>query len=208
MQDYERLARRIAQKYRAYCGGAVDMDDLMQAAAIGALRAEATYTPDKGTWPAWAAYYIRNEMRAAVGNRSTKRDPSVDALSLDRTLTEDGQTLADLLEDADRIVVEEAERQELRSVVRQEVAALPAQRRRVIEMVDLQGKTKTQAAGLLSCTPYRLNVIRHEAYRDLRYNPRLCALAIARGYSVPHRRRRMWGSGGQPPPPDPYEENG
>lgn len=200
MQEYAGLARKIAQRYLPYCGGAADLEDLMQAAAIGAMQAEETYTPAKGTWPAWCAYYIRNEMRTALGIRSTKRDPSLDTLSLDMPMTEDGATLGDLLEDDECILVEEAELQELRKVVREEVAALRYDRRRVVEMVDIEGRTKTAAAKALGCTAHRLNVTRNEAYRDLRYNPRLCALAIAHGCRVPERQWRRYGRGLSPQP--------
>jgi len=195
MQEYAGLARKIAQRYLPHCGGDVDLDDLMQAAAIGAMQAEASYSPDKGTWASWCALYIRKEMRAAMGIRSTKRDPSLDALSLDAPMNEDGATLGDLLEDDECIIVEEAELQELCKVVREEVAALRYDRRRVIEMVDIEGRTKTAAAKALGCTAHRLGTIRYEAYRDLRYNPRLCALAIAHGCRVPERRRRVYGCG-------------
>ena len=200
MQEYTGLARRIAQRYLPYCGGAVDLDDLMQAAAIGAMQAEASYSPDKGTWASWCAFYIRKEMRAAIGIRSTKLDPSMNALSLDMPMNEDGLTLADTLEDDERVLVEEAEMQELCKVVREEVAALQYDRRRVVEMVDIEGKTKTKTAKMLGYTAHRLNVIRQEAYRDLRYNPRLCALAIAHGCRVPERRRMRYGHGLNPDP--------
>lgn len=200
MQEYAGLARRIAQRYLPYCGGAVDLDDLMQAAAIGAMQAEASYSPDKGTWPSWCAYYIRNEMRAAIGSRGRKKDPAVDALSLDKPMSEDGLTLADMLQDDEQIIVEDAERRELQQTVREAVAGLRYDRRRVVELLDIEGKSKVAAAKALGCSAYRLNAIRHEAYRDLRYNPRLCALAIAHGCRVPERRRRRYGCGLNPQP--------
>ena len=180
MQAYAGLARRIAPKYLPYCRGAVDLDDLMQAAAIGAILAEATYSPEKGTWASWVAYYIHNEMRAAVGFRTAHQDPADTAFSLDKQLTEDGGTLADTLEDAAASLIERTERRTLQSAVREAVSELAPDRRCLVEMLYFDEASKVNTAKALGCSLYRLSVIKQDAFRDLRSHPKIKMLSEAR----------------------------
>lgn len=177
MQAYAGLARRIAQKYLPYCSGAVDLDDLMQAAAIGAILAEATYSPEKGKWASWVAYYIHNEMRAAVGFRTAHRDPADTAFSLDKQLTEDGSALADTLEDAALSFSEASEQQAMQRAVREAVAELAPDRRCLVEMLYFDEESKVNTAKALGCSLYRLSVIKQEAFRDLRSHPKIKMLS-------------------------------
>lgn len=181
MQEYAGLVRKIARDYLPYCGGAVDLDDLMQAGAIGAMLADASWAPEKGAWSTWASFYIRKEMRAAVGMRSTKRDPARDALRLDMPITEDGFTLADTLPSADTPVQEQTDRAALQKVVREEVQALAPERRRVVVLADLKGKPVAQIARRLHCTARQVSETRRKAHADLRQSNRLYELAEAHG---------------------------
>lgn len=86
-----------------YCGFArvnrgADLDDLQQAAALGMIEAARDYDASRGAWLTWATYYMRREIRGALGLLGRDR-AEYHTRSLDAPLTEDGQTLADLLDD-------------------------------------------------------------------------------------------------------------
>ena len=86
-----------------YCGFArvnagLDLDDLQQAAALGMIEAARGYDAGKGSFLTWATYYMRREIREALGLRGRER-AEYHTRSLNAPLTEDGQTLADLLDD-------------------------------------------------------------------------------------------------------------
>ena len=53
VRPYEGLAFIIAKKFFPYCGAAVDFEDLLQAGAIGAWRAQNTFDETRGSWYRW-----------------------------------------------------------------------------------------------------------------------------------------------------------
>lgn len=87
----ERWAWYWVNKYRwaLEARGDVDQDDLLQAARIGIWEAERTYKPEAGEWSTYSAFWIRREIRRALGVKSGKLPPP--EIHLDEPLTEDAE---------------------------------------------------------------------------------------------------------------------
>lgn len=179
--QYQGIAYKLAQEYLPFAGNAVDLDDLMQAGALGAIRAADTYDPSKGTWYKWCAFYIRQEMQALCGLRSSKVDAMRSAVSLEEPINEDGGTLAELLQADIPTPEEDWNRQAVASAIRERVENLRFDRRRVVELVDLEGKTRAAAAAELSVTLPAIDATRREAFSDLRRDRVIYELAEASG---------------------------
>lgn len=179
--QYQGIAYGLAQEYLPYTGNAVDLDDLMQAGAIGAIRAAETYNPARGTWFQWCSWYIRQEMQAACGFRTSKRDAAHTAVSLDEPLTEDGFTLADTLTANTPTPEEDWDRQAVSSAVRERVQRLPHYCAAVVESVHLEGMTRAEAAEKLSLSLPQLEAARRTAFDHLRRDPVILDLAELSG---------------------------
>lgn len=173
-----------ANRYRAKLEGraVIDIDDLLQAGALGLMEAEKTYQPDKGTWSTWASFYIRKSMLEALGLRGRKSEPFV--LSLDApAYTDDGnpsevtllETLADPTNpDMDGLLLED----EVVRVVRAAVDDLPEDQRAVTRLHDLQGNPYVKCDELLELNAGESRRINGRALRQLRKDKRLRALAL------------------------------
>lgn len=173
-----------AKRYRAKLEGraVVDLDDLLQAGALGLVEAEKTYQPEKGAWATWASFYIRSAMLEALGLRGGKREPFV--MSLDApAYTDDGEsseitlleTLADPTNpDMDGLLLED----EIVLTVRAAVDDLPEDQRAVTRLHDLQGNPYTKCDELLELNTGESRRINGRALRQLRKDKRLRALAL------------------------------
>lgn len=78
----------------------LDFEDLLQSAYMGEYIAKMKYTPDKGEFSKFSAFYIRNELRDLLGIRNGSLPPVM--ISLDEAIPgADGESVArlDLLED-------------------------------------------------------------------------------------------------------------
>ena len=165
------LLHKFARRY-ARIDTAVDTDDLIQAGYIGLVEAERTYDPTKGkTWAGWAAWYIRREMRGAVGINTTRERPHLHAVSLDAPLGDDegAGSLLDMLEDesipdASSGLVE-ADRA---ATVRAAVERLEADRREVIRRHDLQGASYAVVGEGMGLSVGEVKNLRVRALNDLR----------------------------------------
>lgn len=125
--------------------GDVDQDDLMQAARIGIWEAQKTYKPDLGAWSTYSAFWIRREIRRALGVKSGKLPPP--EIHLDEPITWDAEeTRLDMLADdsipdMDSVVDDQAR------VVREAVERLDdPQQREVIHKKFYERKTENQIA--------------------------------------------------------------
>lgn len=179
--QYQGIAYKLAQEYLPYADNAVDLDDLLQAGAVGAIRAADTYDPNKGTWYKWCSFYIRQEMQALCGFRTSKVDAAHKAVSLDEPINEDGGTLGELLPADISTPEEEWTREAVCSAIRERVENLCFDRRWVVEAVDLEGKTRADAAEELGITIPSLDATRREAFACLRRDHVMYELAELSG---------------------------
>lgn len=190
--DNRGLIHFWANRYRAKLEGraVVDIDDLLQAGALGLLEAEGTYQPDRGAWSTWASYYIRKAMLEALGLRGRKREPPV--MSLDAPAYTDDDCDVSLLEtipdtdnpDMDGLLLEG----EIVLTVRAAVDDLPEDQRDVTRLHDLQGNSYVRCDELLELNTGESRRINGRALRQLRKDKRLRALALDQETSY-HRHK-------------------
>ena len=187
------LIRRIAQRYLPLCDRATDIDDLMQAGAIGVLRAQETYDESKGKWTSWAGNYIQTEMQEALGLRGTRIRAHRQAISLDKPIAEDTTgTLQDTLLDPSADIEEQSDLAELQRAVRASVEALGVPVwRELVERCDLEGKTMAEAAKELGIDPKSARQAKYRAHRKLYRDAGLKALAEANGLTNWHLHRGL-----------------
>ena len=67
--EHEGLARSMAIRYHRSCYGAVEMDDLMQCARLGVLRAKESYDPNIARFSTYAAHWIRFFIEREIANK-------------------------------------------------------------------------------------------------------------------------------------------
>ncbi len=147
----------IARRYSVLAArnGAVDMDDLTQAASLGMLEAIPAWDESRGGFLTLATLYMKKCIRDTLGIRSTKeRIENMPTASLDAPITDESEApLADLLQDENAVDPEEAAIQaDMQCIVREAVASLPeAQRIAIQHRVyggEAQGTMRDQRAAI------------------------------------------------------------
>lgn len=178
VRPYEGLAFIIAKKFFPYCGAAVDFEDLLQAGAIGAWRAQNTFDETQGSWANWAALHMTQEMQDCCMVCGNKKDPCLHAASLDAPLPGDdeGRTLCDTLDAGEPDPLEDIDREQVARIVREAVDKLRDDRRRAVQLVDLEGMTQGQAAELLGLSEGQVAQKRQVAFEYLRRDKNLLSL--------------------------------
>lgn len=119
----ERWAQYWVNKYRWALEkrGDIDEDDLLQAAMIGIWEAEKTYKPELGKFSSYSAFWIRHEIRRALGVKHGKLP--LPEVHLDEPLTADSEETRldmladDALPDIDERLLQEERRQAIRDAV-------------------------------------------------------------------------------------------
>ena len=179
------LLHMMARRYARMCelDRAVSEEDLIQAGAIGLIRAAQTYDEGGGkSWVAWAVWHIKREIESILGLRAgrfTRADTGAD--SLDRPLDPgdiDSATLGDALADEDAADPDEALLlEELRQGVREAVSRLRDEgERQAVRLCRLEGHSYREAAadmGVSAQRAYRLcdracvNLARDRRLREL-----------------------------------------
>ena len=145
----------LARRYAERCTASVDVEDLFQAGFFGLVRASETFEEGRGAWSTWAAYYIRNAMRDALGrHRSEPEIMSLDA-PIDGT---DDITLGDAIADTSAPLPEvEAVLSDRQRQVRAAVDALNRDEiRYVISRKYFDGKTYGEIAGEMGVSTDRV----------------------------------------------------
>lgn len=180
------LLVKMAGRWAARCrlDPAVDVEDLAQAGFFGLLRAADTWDATAGkSWAGWAGWFIRREFESALGLRDGKPNRAhVGALALDDPIPggeEEGITFKDQLPD-DSLPDIDADvlLDDVRVGIREALERLKDQRgREVVRGCDLDGKTLHEAAQALQISTERARQLRNRAYKELRKDPRLRALA-------------------------------
>jgi RNA polymerase sigma factor (sigma-70 family) len=188
------LVAHVAQRYAPLADrrGDIDLDDLMQSGLIGLIRAAHAYDPERGAkFSTFAVFYIRNEMRRALGIQTGKRDPCANAAPLHTPANADdpgGATLGDTIaadEGPDRL-----EAEELREAVRAAVARMKGGvDRDTIEARYWQGMTVEQIADGSGITAGAVHERLRKGYGTLRKDRALRMWAVDYGAMNLHRRK-------------------
>lgn len=177
-RDNVGLIRMWRNRYAPMCNATCDRDDLMQAGFLGLVRAAATWEPDRGSWSAWASFYIRNAMKHALGLRS-KHVPTV---SLDAPLfgDEGASTLMELIADENApSVPEAAEHAAIRAAVREAVAAIGDDRSRgAVECIYLRGMSRSATSDRLGIPASNLGNLLHKGLAALAKDRKLRAAIL------------------------------
>lgn len=145
----ERWAQYWVNKYRwaLEMRGDVDEDDLMQAARIGMWEAEKTYRPELGEWSTYSAFWIRREIRLALGVKRGQLPPP--EIHLDEPITWDAEeTMLDMLADDTMPDIDSGVLMDDRAqIIREAVARLEDQQQReVVEKLYFEEKPGKQVA--------------------------------------------------------------
>lgn len=176
---HDRLITFVAKRFLPFCGGACDMEDLLQAGRIGVHAAMATYEPEKGGFATWAIYYITREIKKALGILTK---PPLPTTSLDKPFDEEGQlTMREIIPDPAPNPAEIAERESVAKAIRERVERLPSEtQREILRRVDLEGQRQTKAAEEMGLDRGNLYQHRQSAFRRLRRDPVLLGLSEKR----------------------------
>jgi RNA polymerase sporulation-specific sigma factor len=170
----------------------IDFDDLIQSGYIGIIAAVWQYDPERGAkFSSFAVFYIRREIRRALGILSSKRDPIDTALPLDAPLNDDeadSATLGDTIaakEQPDRL-----EDKELSEAVRAAVGRIRNDNdRSAIEAYYWDGKTEGQIAEDCGVTGGAIGDRLYRGYRSLRRDSTLLKWVVDYGYTNFYRHK-------------------
>jgi RNA polymerase sigma factor (sigma-70 family) len=147
------LATHIANTYRNIRG--VDLDDIIQEARKGLVKAVRDYDPSKGKFSAYAGTVIRNDLNKLYGkqDRIAKREDH----SLDEPVGEEGtQTKQDLIEGSLASPEPSIDSTETSDIIMAEVAKLPERPQAVVRSY-MAGKNGEETAKELGITRQAVN---------------------------------------------------
>lgn len=139
-RQIRRLVMKYANRWRGV--GRLELEDLEQCGFIAVMEAASTYS-GKAAFNTWLDVYIKHEFNLACGQRTERqrREPLLNALSLDAPLTDDPSdplTLADSLDDpaaaAALEAVEERDRAgKLYTILEEAISALTPEQQAAVQ---------------------------------------------------------------------------
>ena len=155
----------------------LDMEDLMQAARIGIWKAKQTFDSASGGWGNYSGYFIKNEIREALGIRNGRVPRPT--ISLDETIDEEGElTRLDMLADETAPDAEEVLcLDDMRLIVAEAVERLEEQQRAAIQNYYFKGKTYKGTAEAMGIDPKRIKDLLETGKRNLRRDRTLREIA-------------------------------
>ena len=179
-ENNKALLKYVAYKYSWLCklDPAYSLEDLIQVGFIGLVKAQRTFTEDKGkTWGRWATWYIVKEIYCSIGIVNGRRTKAhISALSLDEP--------ADYLENLARIETieddnptdfdEQLNKQDLVRCVREAIDRLRDERQRnVIKKCYLECWTHKQTAETMGVSGQWIAQLRRKALNQLKKDKKL-----------------------------------
>lgn len=155
----------------------LDMDDLKQAARIGILEALKTYDEDQESWTTYSSFFIKKEIRQALGIEHGNIDPVL--ISLDEPIGEDdSMTRLDTLVDETTPAIEETICQnDKRRIIGDAICRLKESEKDAVCKFYFQNKTYQQAADEMGVTPKRIEILLSRAKRNLRHDRMMQSIA-------------------------------
>ena len=160
-EQTERYVVKMARKWARVLAG-VEVSDLIQSGYLGMVAAVHTFDPAKGMlFLGWLTFYLKSAFLEAAGRKTGRQmnDAFHTALSLDKTVDEDGKTtLGDLVLDPESLqpfedVEDDLWRAEVRGALNKAIAELPEVQGAVIEQRYFQGRTLKAVGEELGVTP-------------------------------------------------------
>lgn len=179
MDSEERWAQYWVNRYKWALETRSDLDeeDLMQAARIGIWKAKQTFDSNSGGWGNYSGYFIKNEIREALGIRNGRVPRPT--ISLDETIDEEGNlTRLDMLADETAPDAEEVLcRNDMRLIVTEAVERLEEQQRDAIKNYYIKGKTYKGTAEAMGIDPKQIKNLLEKGKMYLRRDRTLRAIA-------------------------------
>lgn len=197
----QRLAAKMVKRYAGLArqNGAIDFEDLLQAAFLGVERAAIAYVPEKGGFTTIMGYYVQHEMNKLLGLGGRVRREHYDSVSVNMPIGENGTaTLGDLLPDTtlpdeDRDMLQEDMQREVRAAI----GRLKEAQAQAVRACCLEGASYDTVAEQMGLVPSRVGQLKAKGIQMLRRDKRLQELAVV---AVPFRYmgvdafRREWTS--------------
>ncbi|MFD9034494.1 sigma-70 family RNA polymerase sigma factor [Streptomyces sp. NPDC059567] len=160
---YQRWGRLVHTLAARAMGDPREAEDVTQQVFVAAWRGRATFSPERGTLPAWLTGITRRKIADALTARTRRTEL---AAALGASLEHEGRA------------VEEPERVLDRIVVTEELARLPRVQRDVLELAYFADLTQVQIADR---TGMPLGTVKSHARRGLQRMRHNLALAAATG---------------------------
>ena len=174
----------LAQRYAQYCvlDRAASVEDLVQTGFLSLVQAAQTYDPEGGkTWAGWAAWYIRRDMKRLLGlekGHFTHAHTGADSLDRQVLINGEGSTLGALLPGGNQQEPDaELLRNELCREVREAVARLDDDLRRVTQLCRLESRSAREAAEAMGVSEQQVRQLTARADKALAQDWRLRRLA-------------------------------
>lgn len=192
-----KLARDFYSKHSASCTRrGVELSDIESSCYAVFLAALDAYKPDSSTlFISYFRYPFKTVTQELLGIRTEggRQEPLNNCDSLDRLIDpEDGEgaTLGEFIPDPvssslEDDVLEGLNREQEALAVREAVAALPKQTRRVVELYFFENKSLSEIGEELHITAERARQIKYKALRSLRRNKQLQII----NYEYQHHKR-------------------
>lgn len=167
---------------RAWDGrGGVELDDLEQCAFLALFPACESFDPEKGSFLTHYGYYIKKAFMEAFGVRTSRRDPLLDAGSLDAPLPggeSDGITLGDMQPDpAGEAAYSQIEEDDwlrgLHNTLDEALNTLPVQYADAIRRRFYNGETAQISAERAGVTPEEIRRRAEKGFTMIRRNQKL-----------------------------------
>ena len=172
-EENRALVMMCAKRYRRVVAmdRAASMEDMIQQGMLGLIRAAQTFDPNAGkSWAGWAIWHVDMEIQKALRLRRHKFiNLNMTAISLETPITEDGETLADVIEDVNaESPAESAERKDRAAQTRKAVARIKSRKTKSIMTALLDGKKPRDIARALKTNERQIYATAHRAREMLK----------------------------------------
>ena len=138
----------------------VELDDLLQAGFVGMTNTISDFDPSSGfKFTTYLGRHLANAAREALGIRSKKRDPLLDAVSMDKPISsgENSLTLGDMFQDKsaeyiyDDLIEDLAKKEDVRTI-REQLKCLNPREREIFEARYFHGLSFVAIGEKHNCT--------------------------------------------------------
>lgn len=154
----------------------IEIDDLIQSGYIALVAAVESYKPESGQFSTWLYYYLQSAFAETAGYRTAKiqKDPMKWAVSLDKTIGEDGDTtVGELLPDYGAAATMEGVenalwRERLRETEIRLLDDLPEAQRAVLHGFYFCGQSYQDCAATLGITMGKVRTLMANGIKELR----------------------------------------
>jgi RNA polymerase sigma factor (sigma-70 family) len=172
-----RVMLRYVESFAKQFSPVMDDEDMVSVGILGLWRAVQNYDPEMGTFPTYAAWWIKSYMREERRKRPTvcltrndiaKGEKAVGLMSLDSPFGESGETYEDALPDEDTVdPVSQIQSKEERVRVQQALAKMSPRKREVI-LGRMAGKTLQEIGDKIGISREGVRQIEATAMANLR----------------------------------------